>query len=315
MLQEMGVSVWLPESGVAVLQRSAAPQSAAPTHAAVPSARPVPNVTPSAIAAPASRRSTFVAAGQAAADALAGKAANHQAPPAGRGELPTGAGPEADAGSAAALAPESSSDWSVLADSVRNCQACALCGGRSHTTLLVPQEVGRCDWMVVGDPPDEEEDRTGVPFSGQAGVLLHNMLRALGLQRANPDPALLAPVSGSATRAAARAYVSNVLKCRPAQGAVPQPAELAQCASHLQREIALVQPRMILSMGRFANQVLLAANPELASLPLGKLRGSVHSYQGTPVVVTYPPALLMRNGADKAKAWADLCLAATTIEK
>ena len=308
MLQEMGVSVWLPESGVAVLERSAAPQGAAPTPAAVPASLP---------STPASQRSTFVAAGQAAAAALAVTVAK---PPAERKLLPTSVGQEADAGSDAALALESSPDWNVLTDSVRSCQACALCAGRSHTTLLAPQDVGHCDWLVLGDPPDEEEDRTGVPFAGAAGVLLHNMLRALGLQRANPDPALLVPVSGSATTAATttaatRAYVSNVLKCRPAHGAVPQPAELAQCASHLQREIALVQPRMILSMGRFANQLLLAANPELASLPLGKLRGSVHSYQGTPVVVTYPPSLLLRNSADKAKAWADLCLAATTIEK
>jgi DNA polymerase len=95
---------------------------------------------------------------------------------------------------------------------------------------------------------------------------------------------------------------------------MPQAAELAQCAVHLQREIALVQPKMILAMGRFANQVLLAESPALVTQPLGKLRGVLHRYQGVPVVVTYPPKLLMRNCADKAKAWADLCFAAAALD-
>jgi DNA polymerase len=166
--------------------------------------------------------------------------------------------------------------------------------------------------MVVGDPPDEEEDYAGAPFAGQDGVLLSHMLRALGLQRANPLPAQAA--SASAALPARRAYVSHVLKCRPAHGAIPQAADLAQCATYLQREIALVQPKMILAMGRFANQVLLGETPELATLPLGKLRGSVRRFQGVPVVVTYHPKALMRNGADKAKAWADLCLAADSLD-
>jgi DNA polymerase len=147
------------------------------------------------------------------------------------------------------------------------------------------------------------------------------MLRALGLQRANPlpsEPAATVAAADTARPAAQRAYVSNVLKCRPAHGALPQAAELAQCATHLQQEIALVQPKMILAMGRFANQVLLAGSPALAALPLGKLRGTVHRYQGIPVVVTYPPKLLMRNNADSARAkawaWADLCLAAAALD-
>ena len=294
MLQEMGVKVWLPASGVALLERRAA--AVVPVAAPVPV--PVPEAAPSAWPAHrvSERPSPLLVVGPTAATAWAGTVA-----------------PD--------LSLEASTDWSVLSDRVRNCQACALCGGRRHTTLLALADASRCDWMLVGDPPDQEEDRAGVPFAGPAGVLLHNMLRALGLLRANPDPAglLQAPVAaqvpGVVAAAATRAYVTNVLKCRPAHGSVPQAAELAQCASHLLREIALVQPRMILSMGRFANQVLLAAHPELASLPLGKLRGTVHRYQGIPLVVTYPPSLLLRNSADKAKAWADLCLAATTLEK
>jgi DNA polymerase len=253
MLKEMGVSVWLPENGVAVLEQ--APAIALP--------------------APAATTGTKV-------------------------------GP--------------SPDWNTLTQSVRACQACTLCAGRSHTTLLAPPDGLGCDWMVVGDPPDEDEDRAGVPFAGQAGVLLGNMLRALGLQRANPDPALgrlaapVAPAPAMSTSPATRVYVTNVLKCRPAHGALPQAADLAQCAQHLQQEIALVRPRMILSMGRFANQLLLAADPALASLPPGKLRGTVRHYAGVPVVVTYAPQVLLRNSAGKALAWADLCLAATTLE-
>jgi len=218
---------------------------------------------------------------------------------------------------------EAPTDWNALTQSVRTCQACALCAGRSHATLMAPQDGLACDWMVVGDPPDEDEDRAGAPFVGQAGVLLGNMLRALGLQRANPDPAsgppaatpmAVATSSPASTSAATRVYVTNVLKCRPAHGALPQAAELARCAQHLQQEIALVRPRMILSMGRFANQLLLAADPALASLPPGKLRGTVRHYAGVPVVVTYAPQVLLRNSAGKAQAWADLCLAATTLE-
>ena len=267
MLQEMGVHVWLPETGVVVL----APAEAPP---------PVVRQPLSPLLAASAPTSTPIALGVQVAPIAA------------------------------------SLDWTALSDSVRNCQACGLCAGRSHASFLAPAE-GQlpCDWMVVGDAPDEDEDRAGAPFAGPDGMLLAHMLRALGLQRANPmapktPAAALALQSASAAQ---RAYVTNVLKCRPAHGVVPQAAELAQCAAYLQREIALVRPKMILAMGRFANQVLLAETPALAAQPLGKVRGSVHSYQGTPVVVSYHPKLLMRNGTDKAKAWADLCLAADTL--
>jgi DNA polymerase len=190
-------------------------------------------------------------------------------------------------------------DWSALTDTVAACQACGLCAGRKGTTLLAPT-VQQQDWMVVGDPPDEDEDRAGQPFVQASGVLLDNMLKAVGASR-----------SGAG---AAGAYVTNVVKCRPPNGRIPQPAELVQCAGYLQREIALVQPKIIVAMGRFANQVLLNAQPELASQPLGKLRGTVYQYRGVPVVVTYAPKVLLRAPADKGKAWADLCLALDTLE-
>jgi uracil-DNA glycosylase len=156
------------------------------------------------------------------------------------------------------------------------------------------------DWMVVGDPPDEDEDREGQPFAQAQGVLLDNMLKAVGASRA-----------GSGAHGA---YVTNIVKCRPPHGRIPQAAELAQCAAYLQQEIALVQPKMILAMGRFAMQVLLGEQPQWATQPLGKLRGAVYQYHGVPVVVTYAPKVLLRAPADKAKAWADLCLAMDTLE-
>ena len=189
--------------------------------------------------------------------------------------------------------------WGGLLQTVQACQACGLCAGRKNTTLRAPAH-GQMDWMVVGDPPDEDEDREGQPFAQAQGQLLDNMLKAVGASRA-----------GSGAKGA---YVTNVTKCRPPHGRIPQAAELAQCAAYLHQEIALVQPKIILAMGRFAMQVLLAEQPQWATQPLGKLRGAVYQYQGVPVVVTYAPKVLLRAPTDKAKAWADLCLAMDTLE-
>ena len=131
------------------------------------------------------------------------------------------------------------------------------------------------------------------------------MLRALGLSRQG----------GAAQTAAQRAYLTNVVKCRPAVLRVPQPQELRACQPYLSREIALVRPKVILAMGRFAVQLLLGEHGAMAGQPLGKLRGTVYRYQGIPVVVTYHPAYLLRQPADKAKAWEDLCLVAECLEK
>ena len=192
-------------------------------------------------------------------------------------------------------------DWDALARTAADCQACGLCAGRSHS-MLSAQAGRRARWMVVGDPPDEDEDAAGQPFTGEAGLLLANMLKAVGATR------------GEAVSGLDAAYVTKVSKCRPPQGRVPQAAELAQCAAYLQREIALVQPSVILAMGRFANQVLLQDHPQEAALPLGRQRGKVYRYQGVPVLVTYTPQALLRQAADKAKAWADLCLAMDLLQ-
>ena len=193
-------------------------------------------------------------------------------------------------------------DWDALARTAADCQACGLCAGRSHSMLHA--HAGRpARWMVVGDPPNEEEDAAGQPFTGEDGLLLSNMLKAVGATRGALAPGLEA------------AYVTAVSKCRPPQGRVPQPAELAQCAAYLQREIALVHPAVIVAMGRFANQVLLQEHPQDAALPLDRQRGKFYRYQGVPVLVTYSPQALRRRPADKAKAWADLCLAMDLLQK
>ena len=199
------------------------------------------------------------------------------------------------------LSQISAMDWDALARTAAGCQACGLCAGRSRS-MLSAQAGRRARWMIVGDPPDEEQDAAGQPFTGEAGLLLSNMLKAVGATRGDLVPGLEA------------AYVTAVSKCRPPQGRVPQAAELAQCAAYLQREIALVQPAVIVAMGRFANQVLLQAHPQEAALPLGRQRGQVYRYQGVPVLVTYTPLALLRQPADKAKAWADLCLAMDVLK-
>lgn len=191
--------------------------------------------------------------------------------------------------------PWSDLDWTALVAKASACQDCGLCAGRTRTTLTGYTSPTQVDWLVVGDPPDEEEDEAGQAFAGQAGVLMDNMLKAIGASR-----------SGTGAQGA---YLSNVVKCRPQHGRNPLPAELTQCAAFLQREIALVQPKVILAMGRFAIQLLLADRPDVVGLPLGKQRGSVYRYLGIPVVVSYHPKVLLRASADKAKAWVDLCLA------
>jgi DNA polymerase len=181
-----------------------------------------------------------------------------------------------------------------LREAVASCRACALCESRQQTVFGVGHL--RAHWMIVGEAPGEQEDRQGEPFVGPAGQLLDNMLRAIGLTRAEAPPAR-------------QVYIANTLKCRPPKNRNPEPTETATCAPFLERQIALVQPRIILAMGRFAAQALLASTE-----PLGKLRGRAHAWHGVPVIVTYHPAYLLRTPADKARAWEDLCLAATLLE-
>ena len=188
-------------------------------------------------------------------------------------------------------------DWDTLQSTVAVCRACGLCQSRKHTVFGVGDR--RAQWMVIGEAPGEHEDLQGEPFVGQAGKLLDNMLKAIGLNR---------HVEGGQDGQTG-VYITNTLKCRPPGNRNPEPVELSTCSPYLVRQVALVQPRIILAMGRFAVQSLLKTTE-----PIGKLRGRVHQVQGVPVVVTYHPAYLLRNPADKAKAWADLCLALQTLQ-
>ncbi len=185
-------------------------------------------------------------------------------------------------------------DWTALREAVAACTACGLCQSRRQTVFGVGHAQAR--WMIVGEAPGEQEDLKGEPFVGAAGHLLDNMLRALALTRGEAAPER-------------QVYIANTLKCRPPRNRNPEPAELASCEPFLQRQIELVRPQIILAMGRFAVHSLLRS-----SEPIGKLRGRVHRYLGVPLVVSYHPAYLLRNPADKAKAWDDLCLAAGEVD-
>jgi uracil-DNA glycosylase family 4 len=178
--------------------------------------------------------------------------------------------------------------WPELKSRVAACTDCRLRATCSQTVFGVGDE--RARWLLVGEAPGAEEDRLGEPFVGQAGKLLDNMLAAIGLRRGED------------------VYIANVLKCRPPGNRNPDPSEVAVCAPYLQRQIALIEPKLILAMGRFAAQTLLGTDASI-----GSLRGTVHRHAGVPLIVTYHPAYLLRNLTDKAKAWADLRFAARTL--
>ncbi len=173
-------------------------------------------------------------------------------------------------------------DWPALRTCVSECQRCGLNRTRTQTVFGVGDVAAH--WMVVGEAPGADEDRQGEPFVGAAGQLLNAMLAAIDLPRET-------------------VFIANILKCRPPDNRDPKPEEVTECLPYLQRQVALVQPRIILAFGRVAAQNLLGTDT-----PLGKLRGSVHRFGAlnTPVVVTYHPAYLLRSPGEKRKAWEDL---------
>jgi uracil-DNA glycosylase family 4 len=179
--------------------------------------------------------------------------------------------------------------WTEIKQAVPACTACSLHTTRTQTVFGVGDE--NADWMLIGEAPGAEEDRLGEPFVGQAGKLLDNMLAAIGLKRGD------------------NVYIANVLKCRPPGNRNPEPEEVAKCTPFLKQQIALIQPKLIVAMGRFAAQTLLASDASIASM-----RGRVYRYEGVPLIVTYHPAYLLRNLPDKAKAWADLVFAKKTMQ-
>ena len=178
--------------------------------------------------------------------------------------------------------------WIEIKQAVPACTACGLHKTRTQTVLGVGDE--NADWMLIGEAPGAEEDRLGEPFVGQAGKLLDNMLAAIDLKRGE------------------NVYIANVLKCRPPGNRNPEPDEVSKCTPFLKQQISLIQPKLIIAMGRFAAQTLLSSDATIASL-----RGKVYRYEGVPLIVTYHPAYLLRNLPDKAKAWADLVFAKKTM--
>jgi DNA polymerase len=181
-------------------------------------------------------------------------------------------------------------DWAALKARVAACVDCRLHERRNKTVFGVGDE--NADWLFVGEGPGADEDAQGEPFVGQAGRLLDSMLAAIRLKRGED------------------VYVANVVKCRPPANRNPEPDEAAACEPYLQRQIELLQPRLIVALGRIAAVNLLAREASVASL-----RGKVHAYRGIPLIVTYHPAYLLRAPHDKAKAWADLCFAVRTMEE
>ena len=184
-------------------------------------------------------------------------------------------------------------DWATLKANVAGCVKCDLCRGRTRTAFGVGDEKAR--WLFIGEGPGRNEDLKGEPFVGQAGKLLDNMLLAMGLRRGD------------------NAYIANIVKCRPTDGSgrdrPPTPDEVAACLPYLQRQIALIQPTMLVALGKTAALALLGLDPDT---PVSRLRGKVHRYAGLPLVVTYHPAYLLRSMADKRKSWEDLSLAMAT---
>lgn len=174
-------------------------------------------------------------------------------------------------------------DWDELRQCVTDCTRCELAGSRIQTVFGVGNQ--DADWMIIGEAPGAEEDRRGEPFVGRAGKMLDAMLRAIGQSRNS-------------------VFIANTLKCRPPNNRDPKPAEASACRDYLERQIALVQPKIILAVGKIAAQNLLGCDD-----PVGRMRGRPHDLNGIPLVVTYHPAYLLRSPAQKSKSWRDLCLA------
>ncbi|MPV55541.1 uracil-DNA glycosylase [Burkholderia sp. HI2761] len=256
-------------------------ESRAPAHDVVDGDRP-----------PAQAASAESAASPASSDTMPSK---DDAPPAGDDDFAWfDAAPQGDfvpaAESRPAGTPVAALDWEALAARVADCTLCRLCEKRTNTVFGVGDR--EADWMLIGEAPGENEDKQGEPFVGQAGKLLDNMLQSLSLKRGD------------------NVYIANVIKCRPPGNRNPEPDEVASCEPYLQRQVALVKPKLIVALGRFAAQTLLKTDASIASL-----RGRVHAYEGVPVIVTYHPAYLLRSLQDKSKAWADLCLARDTFKR
>jgi DNA polymerase len=193
-----------------------------------------------------------------------------------------------DSSGGAVISALDKASWPELKQQVRGCTACRLRAGCTQTVFGVGDE--KADWLFVGEGPGADEDALGEPFVGQAGKLLDNMLAAIKLKRGN------------------NVYITNVVKCRPPSNRAPAADEIAQCLPYLQRQIGLIQPKLIVALGKTAATALLGNDATITSL-----RGTLHDCNGIPLIVTYHPAYLLRSPSEKAKAWQDLRLAVATL--
>ena len=193
-----------------------------------------------------------------------------------------------DEQAAAITETSASDDWAALQAEVANCTRCGLCTTRTQTVFGSGNK--QADWMLVGEAPGQHEDEQGLPFVGNAGLLLTEMLRAIGLSREE-------------------VFITNILKCRPPNNRDPHADEVERCNDYLLRQMQQVRPKIILALGRIAAQTLLKTDA-----PLSRLRGKVHTFNNTPVVVLYHPAYLLRSLPEKRKAWQDLIQAVQTVK-
>jgi len=183
-------------------------------------------------------------------------------------------------------------DGESLDQRIQSCKSCGLARGRKQA---IPGSGDlQADWLLVGEPPGADEDKAGLPFVGQSGKLLDAMLAALGLKR---DKGV---------------YLTHVVKCHPGEDRTLESAEVDACNHFLDQQIARIQPKVILAMGRSAAYAVLERDALIQSM-----RGTVHyrqqGDQQIPVIVTYPPAYLLKEPAEKWKAWQDLVLAKKSL--
>jgi uracil-DNA glycosylase family 4 len=182
-----------------------------------------------------------------------------------------------------------SDSWEQCRTDVFSCNLCSLCTSRTQTVFGEGNE--NADWLFIGEAPGQQEDEQGRPFIGEAGQLLTEMLRAMNLTRDE-------------------IFIANILKCRPPQNRDPHVDEIKQCRDYLHRQITLIQPKIIIAVGRIAAQSLLETTEKI-----GKLRGHVHQFQNIPLIAIYHPSYLLRSLTEKRKAWLDLQFALQTVKQ
>ncbi|CAL7963836.1 Type-4 uracil-DNA glycosylase [Gammaproteobacteria bacterium] len=176
------------------------------------------------------------------------------------------------------------SGWSELEKQVATCALCGLHKTRTQVVFGVGNK--NAEVMFIGEAPGANEDLQGEPFVGRAGMLLNSMVQSIGLKRSD-------------------IYIANILKCRPPNNRDPEPQEVKLCTSYLEQQIALIQPKILVAVGRIAAHFLLNTTESM-----GHLRGRTYQYgsQNTPLIVTYHPAYLLRSPSEKRKAYVDFLL-------